>query len=429
MTDQTRRLVTSLKELSGLIEQIKTQVGGEPLVQNFLSMGTGDKTTAILTKQAYKDLADKPEDPLHDIALDQANTELEEHAELLQRIITLKEQLTSVPVSTPASVPPSMPAPRPSLSTPVMSSAPVSTKPVTRIENEGGSTPASAINATNTVAIVSAGDHGYYDANQDSLGYLHDKVKQIVIAAIADGVSSTILGAVGSSLVKDAALSIPEDEPFTQESIMKRVSQITPQQFAQRAIDIQHFVAKAPQIQQAASNPNMQWDDFDKLLQTTQSSDLDKSTVPSYMRESVARKMREDTDYLANTTLSAYRRKYRPDTNDYLHEVVQIGDSPIESPALGLRFSDSDPAGSNGNLPDQIRIGTKGIQHAPAPVGVNKPGMQSRDVSKITVQLQLCLQAMLLILTTNRVLLTCLNYSARIHRIFCRLLGYGVLTL
>jgi endonuclease YncB( thermonuclease family) len=105
MADEIRGTVSSLKELLSLLEKVKAQAGGESLVKNFLSMGTGDKDTALILQQQYKNLEDAAGSDLYTHTLKQANDELRNHVELLKIVERLRDSAASVPTPVATSAP------------------------------------------------------------------------------------------------------------------------------------------------------------------------------------------------------------------------------------------------------------------------------------------------------------------------------------
>ena len=105
MADGIRETVSSLKELLSLLEKVKAQAGGESLVQDFLSMGTGDKDIASGLQQHYKNLEDAAGSDLYTETLKQANDELRNHVELLKIAEGLRESVASVPTPVATSAP------------------------------------------------------------------------------------------------------------------------------------------------------------------------------------------------------------------------------------------------------------------------------------------------------------------------------------
>lgn len=117
----------------------------------------------------------------------------------------------------------------------------------------------------------------------------------------------------------------------------------------------------------AAQDATMSWEDFFDFLSKSSSQ--------------TSKRAASELGTIGNTTLSAYRRKYDAASKEYVHEVVQMGDSPIHAPALGIYAKDvaEDPVPGT-NAPVQLSFTPKGLVVKRAEYVTN----QNRDVQTRT---------------------------------------------
>lgn len=219
MADEIKGLVTDLKLLvDGLDEVARASEENRLLVNKFLSGGSGDAALAKVTRAGYIEASTQsPETQAFTLA--QVNEDLEKQVKLLNLIIEAQERLNN-----------SRTAPATATTAPSQ---------VVTLGNTTGH-PALSMNQAQSVAVLSSASKEMltykHTDTEDALGYLHDQVKNVVVAAIADGVGSVPVSSVAASIMKDAALSVPHDQPFTRETILKQAEQVTPQVYAQRAL-------------------------------------------------------------------------------------------------------------------------------------------------------------------------------------------------
>ena len=239
----------------------------------------------------------------------------------------------------------------------------VNTPQAVRIVTEGEGQAARVINPARSVAIFAEGSREGGEnptRSQDSLGYLHNKVTGTIIAAVADGVGSSVFSEVGAAILKGIVMSIPDSAPFTHQEVIARAAQVTPQQFATKGIEMGTF---HPAFAQAATNPSATWSDFQGYFSQNESDDWWTKNA-------------KELNQIGSSTLSAYRRTYDPDRNDYNNEFLQIGDSPIHAPDLGIYAGDvgesADLGYKSSNTPVQLRWTAEG----PDVLGINSGSRQ-----------------------------------------------------
>ena len=217
----------------------------------------------------------------------------------------------------------------------------------------------------------------------DRQALTYDPSTETLIAAVSDGVSASFPTAgIGASLLTRAATRIPDDTPFTSDTIMEELHRAPLQDYEDLLIDAIKYPDNRQTIQNGISQAMI-----DEANQASKDLAAAEGRTPVFrdftselqkIRERVVNSAEEFQKYFPaaspgdrteaiknlyygfNATLSAYRRRKNKETGKFQHDVVRVGDSPIISPELGITAAE---AHDKDNKPSQM-IATTGAEFA-----------------------------------------------------------------
>ncbi len=241
----------------------------------------------------------------------------------------------------------------------------------------------------------------------DRSGFKLDPNTGSFTGVVADGVSNAgVSGGWFAQLLTNAALSMPNDTPFTAEAIIQKASETPLADFEQMINATVEEIVRNRQQAESISDPaareyRLEMSDSWHAGSTVTAGIIKRALAETKKTAAAENRQATAADFASallqeqervlsdpeaikrewpalkgspyggfkratfNSTLSAYRRTIQPESDQATEEFVRVGDSPIVSDAhsdVSRESVNKKEIDNNGNVPSQVRFGSNGFE-------------------------------------------------------------------